>query len=125
MKKQLLTYLVLLVYLISLIKPIYPVINYVINYDYIATILCINKEKPKSTCNGKCHVVKQLDEGKTKQQKQLQLKDFEFDKYIKISNSKYQLHFVVDENRQFIYKEHKYANYYNDIFRPPIQLKTV
>lgn len=125
MKKQQLTYLVLLVYLISLIKPIYPVINYVINYDYIATILCINKEKPKSNCNGKCHVVKQLDKGKTKQQKQLQLKDFEFDKYIKISNSKYQLHFVVDENRQFIYKEHKYANYYNDIFRPPIQLKTV
>ncbi|MBC8644541.1 hypothetical protein H9W95_12115 [Flavobacterium lindanitolerans] len=37
-----------------------PVIEYAINYDYIATVLCINKDKPEMKCNGKCHLMKEL-----------------------------------------------------------------
>ena len=43
-----------------LLKPIFPVIDYVVNYDYIATVLCVNKAKPQMHCNGKCHLIKEM-----------------------------------------------------------------
>jgi len=46
--------------LVILLKPIFPVIDYVINYDYIATVLCVNKAKPQMHCNGKCHLMKEM-----------------------------------------------------------------
>ena len=39
------------------------VAEYTINKDYIARNLCINKEKPKLHCNGKCQLMKKLVEG--------------------------------------------------------------
>lgn len=46
--------------LFMLLKPVLPVIEYAIDYDYIATVLCINKDKPELKCNGKCHLMKEL-----------------------------------------------------------------
>ena len=43
-----------------LIKPVLPVIDYVVNYEYISTQLCENVEKPELKCNGKCHLMKEL-----------------------------------------------------------------
>ena len=51
---------VLILVLLLLLKPIFPVIEYVVNYDYISKVLCVNKEKPKLHCNGKCHLMKEL-----------------------------------------------------------------
>jgi hypothetical protein len=31
-----------------------------VNYEYITTVLCENKDKPKLQCNGKCHLIKEL-----------------------------------------------------------------
>ena len=42
------------------LKPIFPVLDYIINYDYIANELCENKAKPELKCNGKCHLVNEL-----------------------------------------------------------------
>jgi hypothetical protein len=43
-----------------LLKPLLPVVEYVINYEYISEVLCVNKDKPKMHCNGKCHLMKEL-----------------------------------------------------------------
>ncbi len=43
-----------------LIKPVLPVLDYALNYDYISKVLCVNKDKPKLKCNGKCHLMKEL-----------------------------------------------------------------
>lgn len=43
-----------------LIKPVLPVVDYVINYEYISTQLCENIKKPELKCNGKCHLAKEL-----------------------------------------------------------------
>ncbi len=40
--------------------PVIPVFEYLLNKDYIAKNLCINKDKPKSCCKGKCYMMKQL-----------------------------------------------------------------
>lgn len=43
-----------------LFRPLFPVAEYLINYDYISKVLCVNKEKPQLRCNGKCHLMKEL-----------------------------------------------------------------
>ena len=52
--------LVLIVVLAIILKPIFPVIDYVVNYKYISTVLCENKDKPALKCCGKCHLKKEL-----------------------------------------------------------------
>lgn len=46
--------------LFMLLKPILPVLEYVVNYEYVSKVLCENKDKPKMHCNGKCHLMKEL-----------------------------------------------------------------
>ena len=43
-----------------LLKPIWPIAEYILNYDYIVEKLCENKNKPILKCNGKCFLTKQL-----------------------------------------------------------------
>lgn len=43
---------------IMLVKPLWPVAEYIINYDYIATNLCENKNRPQLQCDGKCYLAK-------------------------------------------------------------------
>ena len=64
-KKLILTHFLLNMYLLALLQPALPVLEYLINYDYIVSELCENRDKPILTCNGKCYlgdqVTKQLD----------------------------------------------------------------
>ena len=60
MKKLLLTHLFLNLYLLALIQPALPVIDYLVNYNYIATELCENRDKPILSCNGKCYLEEQV-----------------------------------------------------------------
>lgn len=41
-------------------RPILPYIEYAIFKDYIAKNLCVNRDKPKSCCQGKCYLEKQI-----------------------------------------------------------------
>jgi hypothetical protein len=60
MKSVTISGILLLVMAAYLIIPALPVIDYLVNKDYIAKNLCVNKDKPRSCCKGKCHMVKQL-----------------------------------------------------------------
>jgi hypothetical protein len=83
MKTGIIAGILLLVLVVYLVLPVIPIVDYLINKDYIAKNLCVNRDKPKSCCKGKCHLVKQLkktsantenenkDRGKSAQYKQL------------------------------------------------------
>jgi len=43
-----------------LVNPLVPYLNYAINKNYIAKNLCVKKDIPNNTCNGKCHLKKQI-----------------------------------------------------------------
>lgn len=43
-----------------LLKPVLPVVEYVVLYDYIKNELCENQEKVEMKCNGKCHLAKEM-----------------------------------------------------------------
>lgn len=52
--------------MLAMLRPVQPYVEYVLNQDYIAEFLCVNKDKPQLQCNGKCQLVKQIE----KQQEQ-------------------------------------------------------
>lgn len=43
-----------------LFRPAFPFLDYLVNYHYITTELCENKNTPELHCNGKCHLKKEL-----------------------------------------------------------------
>ncbi len=49
-------------YMLAMLRPVMPVFDYVINQDYIAEYLCINKDKPEIHCDGKCYLMEMLAE---------------------------------------------------------------
>jgi hypothetical protein len=54
----------------SMLKMYLPYIDYCINYKYISTVLCENKDKPEMQCHGKCHLektIKKAEEEDTKE----------------------------------------------------------
>ena len=63
MKRLILSHLLLNIYLLAMFQPMYPVVEYVVNYDYIVDQLCENRDRPVMACNGKCYLGKQLQEG--------------------------------------------------------------
>lgn len=44
-------------------------IDFKINQDFIAEVLCIDKEKPRSTCNGKCYLSEKLKKAEEREEK--------------------------------------------------------
>ena len=53
-------HLILFVAIIMLIKPLWPLAEYAVNYDYIVENLCENRDTPSLNCDGKCYLAKQL-----------------------------------------------------------------
>lgn len=65
MKSGIVSSFLLIVLTAYLIIPVIPVIDYLLHKDYIAKNLCVNRNKPKSCCKGKCYMVKQLKKTST------------------------------------------------------------
>lgn len=96
--------------------------SYLINQSYYANVLCENKDKPKSGCNGKCHLSKEL-----------QSADSGTDKQIPESLLKYEISlFLINKNNpikiskleiQNLYSEYIeigiLSDFNSDIFHPP------
>ncbi|MEQ9439101.1 MAG: hypothetical protein RIG62_08625 [Cyclobacteriaceae bacterium] len=68
----------LILYGIAMLRPIAPILEYQLNRDYIANVLCINKDQPITVCEGSCYLAKRLKQQQQKEQSapQVQLKDY-------------------------------------------------
>jgi len=109
-----------------LLKPVFPVIDYIVNYEYITKVLCVNKAKPKLQCNGKCHLMKELAKASESEKpissnkkiatQELEVLFFEEIKSLKITS----IYFAERQNTIS-----NYSNAYSflnsvSVFRPPI-----
>ena len=56
----------LLTYSSYVFRVIAPLADYVVNYNYIISELCIEKDKTENNCLGKCHLTKEIEK-QTKQ----------------------------------------------------------
>tara|TARA_B100000953_G_C17899380_1_gene383865 strand:+ start:433 stop:765 length:333 start_codon:yes stop_codon:yes gene_type:complete len=57
--------------MLAMLKPVLPVFDYVVNQDYIAEYLCINKDKPEMHCDGKCYLMQMLEEQRNEKKQNL------------------------------------------------------
>jgi len=70
--------LLLLLYLTTILRSWIPITYYIIKYDYVAEVLCINQNKPEMNCNGQCYLSKELEKQSEKLPKEISnLKWFE------------------------------------------------
>lgn len=115
------TFLFVFLYMLAMLRPIAPFVEYAINRDYIAKVLCINKDKPVMKCNGKCHLFKQV----AKQQKETPVSlEISFKEYpigfVKITTLTKKHPFKHNATSYFSYKERNYNTFISTLFRPPI-----
>lgn len=59
--KRILSILLLFTFLLPSITKLSIVVDFKINQDFIAKVLCVKKEEPMAMCNGKCYLKKQLN----------------------------------------------------------------
>lgn len=52
----------LLAFCMTEISHFTPFLEYYINFDYIAEVLCINKDKPQINCEGTCYLKDQIQQ---------------------------------------------------------------
>ena len=58
--KQIIAIGFVLLYLIGMLRPMAPVIEYLSNQDYIAEFLCLEKDEPITVCKGQCYLVNKI-----------------------------------------------------------------
>lgn len=119
-------HVVVIVALLILGNPLFPVVEYVVKYNYIANELCVNRNKPMLHCNGKCHLKKALAKKATEETDNSKQADFKKTELLilftmPMYESAYNL---VEElsNKQVIYTlQKKYCFLlYKQCLKPPI-----
>lgn len=51
---------ILIVTFFILFKPLFPIVEYYVNYDYISKVLCVNRDNSIIGCDGKCYLYSEL-----------------------------------------------------------------
>lgn len=106
-------------------RPIVPLLDYAINYEYISKVLCVNKDAPEKKCNGKCHLKKKLngvfEEGKSSSsEKSVKLVEIEliyFEHYSPIDFTAFD--FKIKKNIFSVYSNLYAFEWHKDFFHPP------
>jgi hypothetical protein len=102
-----------------MIRPHYPVLDYLVNYDYIATQLCENKDQPILDCNGKCYLIKELEKSNPSHplMPKLELKEYIANEILAIEFRKN----TIIQHKKMIYHRIKKSEkgFLDDMYRPP------
>lgn len=106
-------------------RPLIPLVEYAVNYNYIVNTLCVNKSRPEIHCNGKCYLSKELAKSNDSESSPLQK--------VKNSGPKILDIYILPEiaeisateknpffNFSFIYETAYSFLFLNAIFKPPV-----
>lgn len=55
----------MILYVLAMVKPIFPVFEYALNYHHFKNVLCENRELPDLKCNGTCVLAKRIEAAKS------------------------------------------------------------
>ena len=110
--------------MILALRTTMPILDYVVNYEFISTQLCENKSKPELRCNGKCYVKKEVlksSENQTAKTSKIQITAVDF--FVMNDGWDSVLVFSEEKHIQNNYKNHFifFVNpFYQDVFHPPL-----
>jgi hypothetical protein len=123
MKQQLLGIFFYLLYLLAMVRPVLPILEYYANYDYIVAELCENRDKPFLECNGKCYLAKELKKvNTTSQNHKSNIPSIDLEKYpvAPITYFTYAINtFNSNSNQHIFVCKYKLKNVYSLLLRPP------
>ncbi len=107
----------------AMVRPIIPLIEYYANYNYIATVLCENKDRPYLECNGKCYLEKQLketDHSNHDHKSTIPSIDFKDYPVSPLDQFSYKTkEFNYQNSTQFFVDKYTTQDFYKSIFKPP------
>ncbi len=123
LKQQILGTFFYMLYLVAMLQPVIPLIEYYSNKEYIASVLCENRDKPSLACNGKCYLEKQLKKANKQDAHDHSVPQIDLSKYpVSLVNF---ISFTFKEVEEF--NETHFSNlsenpqrYSSSLFRPPI-----
>jgi len=126
MLRGLITYFLLFSTLSVSLAPAFIVAGFELNKDYIATTLCVNRDKPQLHCNGKCYLMKKLKAAEENERKEnTRLKMETFSGYFNIktfTNLKTQFFLLSDFTPVAHYISFYVSRVSGSIFKPPTVL---
>ncbi|HCN50927.1 MAG TPA: hypothetical protein DIT10_17875 [Chryseobacterium sp.] len=105
------------------IRPVLPLVNYAVNYDYIVKNLCEKRDIPQSTCKGKCYVEKELAKTEKQSNSSQTVKIAGLDVFL--SHEILSFSHPFDSDPQIDVPDSDYINshfseYFSRIFHPPL-----
>nr|WP_295926123.1 hypothetical protein [uncultured Dyadobacter sp.] len=68
--RPLIAYILLLAIMLPTLSPWGTIAYFKLNREYIAKVLCENRNRPQMRCNGKCYLAKKLKQQQEKQDKE-------------------------------------------------------
>lgn len=118
------TLISLFIIFIIALRPVMPLIDYTVNYNYITKNICENRAKKEMDCKGKCYLAKELSKSSQNSAKQDQLKLSIFSELFTVKDIFTVLNdfnFNIDTQKQNSYLSSFYNFSLNSrIFHPPL-----
>jgi len=122
MKLRITSIVLLMVYLTIWLKPLFPYIEFELNKTYIIKTLCAERDKEVNTCQGQCHLDKEIEKNSNQEEeKQNRVPEQNFDNeifFIILSGHNSPLHETI-KNTCCIYLNNYRYLINRDHFHPP------
>lgn len=101
-------------------------INYLINKVEITELFCVNKEKPKLKCNGKCHLAKEIKKVNVEDEQETPLQPIPNSKqhnevlYTEVNQLKINSEVIINDNQHYSpINAGKIQHGYTSLITPP------
>lgn len=105
------------------LRPVLPLVNYAVNYDYIVKNLCEKRDVPQSTCKGKCYVSKELAKTEKQSNNSQVIKISVLDVFVSHETLAFSDQKEIDSTSETIYSAYTVnhnSEYFSRIFHPPL-----
>ncbi|WP_294303693.1 hypothetical protein [uncultured Chryseobacterium sp.] len=105
------------------LRPVLPLINYAVNYEYIVKNLCENRNIAESTCKGKCYLEKELSKTEKQSNNSQNIKLSGIDVFLPhqiLSFSDQDIFRVSTQDRSPEYIDSETSEYFARVFHPPL-----
>ncbi len=122
MYRQLLAVLLMLAFTVQTFNQGLIVFGFYANQDAIAKKLCVNRARPKMHCNGKCQLMKKMQEEEKKDQENSTRKIENKTDIVFTQASYASIHHEIDQVTSpgfLLYNEPLVGSFWVDIFHPP------
>ncbi len=104
-----------------MLRPVLPLVEYVVYQDYIAEFLCVNSNKPELQCDGKCYLMQQItkqNEDKKQNLPQISMKEYPIG-FVYIMRFVVQKKLSDTSQTTLVYRNNYHFMYSDSSFHPP------